>query len=405
VAHLDALSRTFLTIADNGKDTNGNDRKYRTRTVLDIKSNQREVVDALDRIVMRYDYDMLGTKIHQARMEAGERWSLNDVTDKPIRAWNSKYAFRTEYDALRRRLKSFVQGGDPSELNPKALVQEILFERTIYGDSSDTGLTELQQKQANLRTKVFRRLDCAGIVTTDFYDFKGSSLRNARQFASNYKNTPDWSLSPALETEIFISTTVYDALSRPIAVTAQDKSVYRLTFNAANLLERVDVNLRGVQRNGQPVWTPFIRNINYDAKGQRTLVQYANGAKTAYDYDDKTFRLMHLKTARASSQNGLAAQIFKNAGIIQDLRYTYDPAGNITRIEDTALKTVFNANQQVNPFCDYTYDALYRLIEAEGHEHIGQSAFQFNHPDGSYRDIPFVGAVQQRSIAQLHRAL
>ncbi len=44
---------------------------------------------------------------------------------------------------------------------------------------------------------------------------------------------------------------------------------------------------------------------------------------------------------------------------MQDLHYTYDPAGNITRIEDAALKTVFHAGQQVDPVGQYTYDALY----------------------------------------------
>ena len=63
---------------------------------------------------------------------------------------------------------------------------------------------------------------------------------------------------------------------------------------------------------------------------------------------------------------------------MQDLRYTYDPAGNITRIEDAALKTIFHNGQQVEPVCDYTYDAIYRLIEASGREHIGQTAFDFN---------------------------
>jgi hypothetical protein len=42
VAHFDTLGRPFLIIADNGKDTNGNDQKYSTRTVLDIEGNQRE---------------------------------------------------------------------------------------------------------------------------------------------------------------------------------------------------------------------------------------------------------------------------------------------------------------------------------------------------------------------------
>ena len=52
--------------------------------------------------------------------------------------------------------------------------------------------------------------------------------------------------------------------------------------------------------------------------------------------------------------------------MVQDLRYTYDPAGNITRIEDAALQTIFHGGQQVDPVCTYTYDAVYRLIEAEG---------------------------------------
>ena len=163
-----------------------------------------------------------------------------------------------------------------------------------------SGLTALQQQQANLRGKVFQHFDGAGVVSTDLYDFKGNSLRGSRQFASDYKNAPDWSQNPALETETFASATAYDALNRAIAVTAPDGSIYRPTFNEANLLEEVDVNLRGALASGQPVWTPFVANIDYNAKGQRTLIQYGNGATTAYAYDAKTFRLTDLKTTRAA---------------------------------------------------------------------------------------------------------
>jgi len=48
------------------------EEKYATRIELDIEGNPREVIDAKDRIVMRYDYDMLCARIHQASMEAGE---------------------------------------------------------------------------------------------------------------------------------------------------------------------------------------------------------------------------------------------------------------------------------------------------------------------------------------------
>jgi hypothetical protein len=92
-----------------------------------------------------------------------------------------------------------------------------------------------------------------------------------------------------------------------------------------------------------------------------------------------------------SRPNGLASQLFSNPGVVQDLHYTYDPAGNITRIEDAALVTIVHGSQKVEPLCDYAYDAIYRLVEATGREHIGQTAHDFEPPDGDGRDFPFLG--------------
>ncbi len=104
-----------------------------------------------------------------------------------------------------------------------------------------------------------------------------------------------------------------------------------------------------------------------------------------------TFRLIWLKTTRHTGLNGLASQIFSDPTVVQDLKYTYDPVGNIIRIEDAALKSVIYNNQQVDPVCNYTYDAIYRLIEAKGREHIGQTAFNFNSLNNNRRDYPFAG--------------
>ena len=49
----------------------------------------------------------------------------------------------------------------------------------------------------------------------------------------------------------------------------------RLGFNEANLLERITVNLQGRHENGQPVWTAFVADVDYDAKGQRTDTFFA----------------------------------------------------------------------------------------------------------------------------------
>lgn len=350
IAHLDTLGRTFLTIADNG--TAG---KYETRVKLDIEGNQREVIDAKGRIVMKYDYDLLGDRLHQSSMEAGERWMLNNVAGKPMRMWDSRdRALRTIYDALQRPTQLFVKTGS----NP-----EILAEKTVYGEG--------QGDANNLRGRIYQHYDSAGVATNEEFDFKGNLLSSKRQLVKDYKTIPNWSGNPALETEIFSSSSSFDALNRPIQLVAPHSNkqntklnIIRPGYNEANLLERMDVWLGEVTEptallDPQSANFRAVTNIDRDAKGQRTLIEYGNGAKTEYTYDKNTFRLTRLKTTRGSA-------------ILQDLFYTYDPVGNITRIRDDAQQTIFFNNQVVLPHCDYSYDPIYRLIEAAGREHIGQ---------------------------------
>jgi RHS repeat-associated protein len=187
-------------------------------------------------------------------------------------------------------------------------------------------------------------------------------LRSQRQLAREYKTTLDWAADVPLEAEIYTSQTQYDALNRPTALTAPDSSVIRPTYNEANLLERVEVNLRGTT----PA-TSYVSNIDYDAKGQRVLLVYGNDVRTSYEYDPRTLRLIHLQTLRGAEP-------------LQDLHYTYDPVGNITRICNDAQQTIFFRNQRIDPSNDYVYDAIYRLIEATGREHLGQTGGQLNTP-------------------------
>ena len=82
-----------------------------------------------------------------------------------------------------------------------------------------------------------------------------------------------------METDVYTSSTTYDALNRPVEIIAPDGSVVHRSYNEANLLEGVDVDLRGAMTT-----TSFVTDVDYDAKGQRTLIAYANGAKTKYAY-------------------------------------------------------------------------------------------------------------------------
>ncbi len=355
MALLDALGRTFLAVADNGPDECASPRKFATRVRYDIENNQREIFDALGRLVLRCDYDLLGRRIHQASMEAGERWTLNDAAGQPLLAWDSRgHRFRTSYDQLRRPLGAFLlEGAGPEQM----------IGGTVYGE------TQPAPETGNLRGKAWRTFDQAGVVTHGEYDFKGNLLRGSRQLAVEYQSTLDWLGDVALEPDVYASSATYDALNRPTTRTTPDASVIRSTFNEANLLESIEANLRG-----DSAATSFVGGIDYDAKGRRTRIDYGNGARSDYSYDPDTFRLAALRTDRMVPPDKA------NPGKLQNLAYTYDPAGNITHIRDDAQQTVFFDGRIVEPGNDYIYDAVNRLVEATGREHLGQVLGRPNAP-------------------------
>jgi RHS repeat-associated protein len=146
--------------------------------------------------------------------------------------------------------------------------------------------------------------------------------------------------------------------------------------------------------------------ITYDAKGQKQSIAYGNGTVTRYDYDPLTFRLRQLRTTRPGSDprfpdhhSGLLDE-----NVLQQLHYIYDPVGNITEIYDEAYEPVFFRNQMVKPRSRYTYDALYRLIEATGREQAaatGSPPQLQNTPDLMGSDAPGRGAL--RNYKQQYR--
>jgi RHS repeat-associated protein len=379
--YFDPLGRTFLSIADNGGFG-----KLPTHVLFDIQSNKRSETDALNRQATAYDYNMLTGKIHQSSMEAGTQWGLNDVLGNPIRGWDSRgHNTRTAYDALRRPQNLFVLGTDPVNSDPRTLAGEILFETFTYGEGQpgDQGL--------NLRTRIYQHNDSSGVVSNVVtapgkaqqiaYDFKGNSLGRSRQYVQDQTSLPDWSKpAPPLLADVFVSLTQYDALNRTTAAIAPDGSVVSPTYNASNLLQSMSATWPGAGS------TSIVAGIQYNAKGQRVLVEYGNNVQTTYDYDPLTFHLLNLTTTRT----GFPA----NQQTVQDLSYTYDPVENITHIEDQAdiQNSVFFRNQRADPSADYTYDPVYQLILSSGREQLGLNGVSPLAPaPSSYNDVPRAG--------------
>jgi len=370
VAHFDSLGRTALTVTHNRSIESGVlvEAKYATRLILDISGNQLALADALGRTVMSNDYDLVKSSLHQNSVDGGNRWMVNDLSQKPIRGWNDRgFKVRYAYDALRRPTQLYVQAPNAPEL---------LAEISIYGELL------AQPESQNLRGKIYQHYDEAGAATNLAFDFKGNLSVASRQLAIQYQQPVDWSALSALkdpgqiasaaasllQAEIFTSAGTFDALNRLVTATAPDGSVARPVFNEANLLEQMNINLQGAAAA-----TPFVTNLDYNARGQRTLIEYGNGSRTTYSYDAETFRLIEIRTTRTS-----------DGAVLQDLAYSYDPVGNITSIGDAAQQTVYFSNQAVNANADYTYDAIYRLINAAGREHMGQ----LSHPQADWDGSP-----------------
>ncbi len=352
----DALGRTFLAVAHNRLPRDGQltDEFYRTRSELDIEGNLREVTDALGRAVMRYGYTITNDQVTRAGMDTGGGAMLPDVSGQPVRSWDSRgFAFRTDYDALRRPVRGHVRG--------PGLAGDVLQLRTVYGEALPG--EALGSAERNLRTRVAVAYDNAGVERNVAYDFKGNLLEGERRLAADYRDyAVDWDGDVSLTTHGYTSHTRYDALNRPVAVTTPDGSVTIPGYNATSLLDRIEIRLRGASDA-----TAFVTHLDYNARNQRILIRYGNGTHSDYDYDPLTFRLARLTTVRES-------------GHLQDLRYTYDPAGNPTQVRDDAQQRVFFRNRVVEPSAHYRYDAIYQLIEASGREHLGQSAERALHP-------------------------
>ncbi len=340
VAHFDALGRAILSIADNGADG-----VYPTRVGLDIQGHQRSVTDARGNTLVRSDFNLVGQALRQTSEETGTRWLLTTVTGKPLRTWNSRgFVYRFVYDGLERQTALFVTDAGV----------ERLAEQIVYGE------TKPSAENTYHRGQIWQVRDEAGILTQLNYDLKGNALRTLRELRDDYKTPVDWARQPAPAlSQAYSQAREVDALSRPVRLTAPDGSVTVTRYNEAGLLESVAVALPGAAA------APAVRNVDYDARGQRTRIEYGAGAfATDYRYDPETFRLTRLTTARPGHPD-------TSARVLQDLRPTHDPAGHIVHVEDAAQPRVFFDNACIAAGRDYRYDALYRLVAAAGREHAG----------------------------------
>ncbi|MGB7816858.1 MAG: SpvB/TcaC N-terminal domain-containing protein [Methylotenera sp.] len=397
---LDSLGRDVIAIAHNrAPNANGTwqDEYHTTYSKLDAEGKPLWIRDALGHLVMQYInpprannaadealpanaapcYDIAGNLLFQHSMDAGGKWTINDAAGKPMFAWDTykasatapeeKRLYSTEYDALHR---------------PTALKLKInnapaqIIEKFVYQDARPS----LTNK--NLNGQMTHHYDASGMVETVLLDFKGSPLQVNRRLVKDAKSTvTSWqgNLNTKLETETFSQRTEYDALGRMTRLynwhrgVGSRVSVYVPKYSARGNLKAEQL-IVGATKTAQGysggTATRAIQDISYDAKGQRQYLKLGNGTITRYDYDVETYRLKQLRTTRPvyDPEFPKYRADLKDAKVLQQLSYTYDPVGNIAEIYDEAYKPAYFQNAIIAPQSLYEYDALYRLIQATGRE-------------------------------------
>lgn len=363
--HLDALGRSFASIADAGPDAVAAERYCETIQELDLEGNVWSVTDPRSIEIATHVFDIGGRQLRVSSKDAGETYTLHDALGKPLYVWRAKASdpeatrVRYEHDPARRVVGVWEKrGSDPTER---------LRERTIYRDGPAAG--------ANAAGRIAAQLDGGGLVEMK-YEFRGLLSETTRHVLLDKTVEADWSSSadwlpgspiPSnIEPEALMAALEYDAASRETnrttQVETQPASTVRRRYNRAGQLHGVDVAVRGGSKG------TLIGPITYDEKGRRATATHQHGGETTYSYDKVTFRLERQTLSR-------------NGEPVLDLLYVYDPVGNISAIRDAVQKDTYFKNAIAPPIRSYTYDGLYRLVSATGREHASQSR-----PD--QRDVP-----------------
>ncbi|MGD1859004.1 MAG: SpvB/TcaC N-terminal domain-containing protein [Leptolyngbyaceae cyanobacterium] len=340
-----------------------------TSTWLDWLGNPLQMQDPRlrqrDRVNVRMAYDMEGRLLKLEGADQGAHWRLYNAGGDEIQRWDSRgFRISTDYDALSRPIAVWVENAG----------RRYQAERLEYGETVDPS------GDRNLRGRLINRYDQAGVTQFSRYTLEGNWRTSQRRFCRDYQTAPDWSQNPTLEAESFTTQRFFDALGRLMLLRLPDQRVVRQSYHASGRVRSLEY------REGQQ-YQPFVNDVQYNARDQKTQVTYGSGVSTTYEYDPQTFYLTQLRSQRQ-----------RDGQTLQDIRYDYDPVGNLTAISDRSHHTIFGQNDRVEPRQTYRYDALYRLTQATGREHPGLHRDPRRH--GLVNDAIFLPIAPNRNNAQ-----
>ncbi|MFJ3010127.1 RHS repeat-associated core domain-containing protein [Pseudomonas fluorescens] len=189
----------------------------------------------------------------------------------------------------------------------------------------------------NLRGELSERSDPGATVLIDSYSLGRQALSEACTLAG--------------EPTAFITRMAFDAHGNVLQLTDAGGHRQCSRYDVAGQLHQASLWIAGANAA-----RTVLDAATYNASGQPLEQLAGNGVRSRRVYDPVDGRLLHLLAGKDQEKP------------LQDLHYTYDPVGNILRIEDHTLGKVYFANQRVDGNRHFVYDSLYRLIESRGFE-------------------------------------
>ncbi len=234
-------------------------------------------------------------------------------------------------------------------------------ERFMYAGNSEA------EKAKNLAGICTHHYDPAGLMQTDSIALTGVPLSITRQLLKDADKPVSWPESnpqTLLSAEKYTTQTIADATGAVLNTTDAAGHQQKVTYDIAGLLSTSRVTVKGGTEK------IIIKSVTYSAAGQKLCEEHGNGVVTTYTYEPQTQRLIAVKTEHPARKK-----------IFQDLRYEYDPVGNVLCVTNSAEETRFWHNQKVVPENRYTYDTLYQLVSATGREMANAGQQRSSLPD------------------------
>ncbi|EPL3926085.1 RHS repeat-associated core domain-containing protein [Morganella morganii] len=234
-------------------------------------------------------------------------------------------------------------------------------ERFMYAGNSEA------EKAKNLAGICTHHYDPAGLMQTDSIALTGVPLSITRQLLKDADKPVSWPESnpqTLLSAEKYTTQTIADATGAVLNTTDAAGHQQKVTYDIAGLLNTSRVTVKG---GAEKI---IIKSVTYSAAGQKLCEEHGNGVVTTYTYEPQTQRLIAVKTEHPARKK-----------IFQDLRYEYDPVGNVLCVTNSAEETRFWHNQKVVPENRYTYDTLYQLVSATGREMANAGQQRSSLPD------------------------